>query len=190
MRLSEIEFWLCASYLGYTEIPGMETKETDKLKIDREKVRRNLAEQEVMELGNETYAFTPLGQYVFHTVGKADAYIRIEGKKGKRRLYVKDENYICIDQNEEQLEIYLLPSFPLVIGAYADALEEPEVELEGKAGQEEMKLQIASPEEGKIVYQKWGVLEVYKEYEKADCVNDITSWLLSSLGSKRESING
>lgn len=190
MRLSETEFWLCAFYFGYTEIPGMAAIEINQQNVDREKVRKHLSEQRVMELENETYAFTPLGHYIFHTIGDADAYILIDGKAGKRMIYIRDENYICMDQKEGWVKIYLLPSLPLVIGAFANALEEPEVELEGKAGQEEIILQIVCSKEGRLVYQKCGKAESYKEYEKANCVNDITLWLLSGLGKKRGSING
>ncbi|WP_027296442.1 hypothetical protein [Robinsoniella sp. KNHs210] len=190
MKLSETEFWLCAFYFGYTEIPGIAAIEINQQNIDREKIRRHLSDQKVMELENETYAFTPLGHHIFHTIGDTDAYMRIEGKARKRRIYIKNQNYICIDQKEGQVKIYLLPSLPLVIGAYADALEEPEVELEGKVGQEEIKLQIVCSKEGRVVYKKCGKTESHKEYEKANCVNDVTLWLLSSLGKKWGRING
>lgn len=129
MIISVSEFFLSAYVKGAFDIKGFEEEQSP------DDLKRNVSSERLISAGmlepfdaesesSGFYRFSALGEMILKTVSEPDVWLRIEDKNSKkiRRIYIKGEYYLYIDEAGEMLRINFIPLLPLVFGACADII--------------------------------------------------------------------
>lgn len=204
MVISKSELKLCLEHLYYHNVIGLEDEVMDK-EVDILGIKDDLIKNKLVIYNGGTYSLSPLAQNFCHTVGNPEAYLHIvnEGKSINRKIYIKADNIICIDARDELFMITYLPTVPLLIGSYASTLGETD-EIISLIQKNPEKWDIDGIKyityiEGTIFRDNTIAVKVFVEdnnvnvttdindntvlsqYDKMNCVNNITMWLLNGL---------
>lgn len=172
VQLSEFEWKLCALALEHEKIPGFPELDLNLEEGNQEEARKNLLQENMLEETENGYQFTPLCQYFFTLMSEADAWFMLEkeGQSFIRRIYVKDADYLCVDEKEQGITLLLLPILPLAVGAVADAI-----------GDEISDMKISGCSGTRVFDQE----SLRADMSVDECINFMTVWLLEGLREER-----
>lgn len=131
MILSVSELRLSAFIKYQSEIPGFDKEDIDESQLMQEVLADRLFEQGILEkAGDEIelegdYCFSALGDAVINCAVDPDVWISIKNDDigTIRRVFIKNELYICMDEYKGMLHIVFLPLLPMVFGAIADSFD-------------------------------------------------------------------
>lgn len=185
------------NYVGFTD----KTEEQEANSIKGEEIRNRLITNGLIELDDDMYRISSLGQHILKMISVPDAYIEIKNLKttNERKIYSKGIDYLCIECYENKYLINLLPALPLAVGAYASAIEgvrkyvgKESLEdawytedisyiIYGTSQRKEIKMSVVETEDGSVMRVDEPEGTAFKLYSESECVNEITAWLLDSL---------
>lgn len=128
MWLTKNDLILCATARGAGILQGFDLTLPSDPEAEMESALPRLIDQGMLEPitgGDFELRFSPLGQLMIDLISKPWIWMQIDNQKSGvlRRIYIRDAFYLCVDEVSGDLNLLLLPSIPLLIGAYAEALE-------------------------------------------------------------------
>ncbi|MBE5912024.1 MAG: hypothetical protein E7276_12790 [Pseudobutyrivibrio sp.] len=159
----------------------------------------SLFKEGILTLVDNETVFSDWGQRLTDIIVNPDVWIELCNKNVnyKRYIYLSGVDYICLDLYEnDEVRLSLLPTIPLLIGAYAKMIElfvidnvahskivgsveeHKMVEVRGEA--QNASFYLCVNEDGQVDIRT-NVVEDSFYYIEVKCVNTLTEWIFRNL---------
>ena len=186
--LSEL---LCCMYADDKKsLTGFDMKKYENVMFDEENAYKNLIEEELFEFDEKSskYSLSALGEFYINVINDADVWLVIKNniQDFTRRVYIKDEYYIYLDEVGDRIIGDVLPVLPIVFGGCAKMLEigdgtaDNEILIEGfgKSGDADLLFEVNS--DNKVTLSVSDSKEK-KDYDENSLLNSIVQWIIGGL---------
>ena len=189
MNISISELLACMYADDREVLTGFDMTQYGDVPFDENEVNGNLVEEELFEKEGEDgkYGLSSFGAFCMNVISNPDVWLVIKNSQQEltRRIFIRDEYYLYLDEVEDRIIGDVLPSLPIVFGGCAKMLEISDSEEEGiivegfgKSGDTDILFDIYS--------DNTYVLTIADEtkqskYNETDLLNTIIQWIISGL---------